>query len=109
MCHICVDPPIATVEFNFFLAGFVSVVLIRKLVHLDDHLFGATDFNHRLAEGLVADEPVVDAVVFLLTAVLCKLIRRMVFFASLGFSIPVTVWSVLSDVEIRYGECVEDG
>ena len=89
MCHICVDPPIATVEFNFFLAGFVSVVLIRKLVHLDDHLFGATDFNHRLSEGLVADVPVVDAVmfldavVFLLTAFLCKLIRRKVFFASL--------------------------
>ena len=57
------DPPIATVEFNLFLAGFVSVVLTRKLVHLYDHLFRATDFNHRLSEGLVADEPVVDAVV----------------------------------------------
>ena len=77
------DPPIATVEFNLFLAGFVSVVLTRKLVHLYDHLFRATDFNHRLSEGLVADEPVVDAVVFLFTAFLCKLIRRKVFFASL--------------------------
>ena len=78
------DPPIATVELNFFLAGFVSVVLIRKLIHLfDDHLFGATDFNHRLSEGLVADERVVDAVVFLFTAFLCKLIRRKVLFASL--------------------------
>ena len=83
MCHICVDPPTATVEFNFFLAGCVSVVLIRKLDHLDDHLFGATDFNHRLSEGLVADEPVVDAVVFLFTSFSCKLIRRKVFFASL--------------------------
>ena len=103
------DPPIATVEFNFFLAGFVSVVLTRKLVHFYDHLFGATDFNHCLSEGLVADEPVVDAVVFLFTALICKLIRRKVFFTSRCFSIPVTVWSVLSDVEIRYGECVEDG
>ena len=109
VCHIRVDPPIATVELNFFLAGFVSVVLIRKLVHLDDHLFGATDFNHRLPEGLVADERVLDAVVFLFTAFLCKLIRRKVFFASLWFSIPVTVWSALPYVEIRYGECVEDG
>ena len=50
-----------------------------------------------------------DAFVFLLTAFLCKLIRRKVFFASLGFSIPVTTWSVFSDVEVRYGECVEDG
>ena len=83
VCHICVDPPIATVELNFFLAGFVAMVLFRKLVHLYDHLFGVTDFNHRLSEGLVADEPVVDAVVFLFTAFLCKLIRRKVFFASL--------------------------
>ena len=66
MCHICVDPPIATVELNFFPAGCVAVVLIRKLVHLDDHLFGATVVDHRLSEGLVADEPVVDAVVFFL-------------------------------------------
>ena len=77
------DPPIATVELNFFPAGCVSVVLTRKLVHFYDHLFGATDFNQRLSEGLVADVPVVDAVVFLLTAFLCKLIRRKVFFASL--------------------------
>ena len=83
MLHIRVDPPIATVELNFFPAGSVGVVLIRKLVHLDNHLFGATDFNHCLSEGLVADEPVVDAVVFLLTAFLCKLIRRKVIFTSL--------------------------
>ena len=82
-CATFVDPPIATVELNFFPAGCVSVVLVRKLVHLDNHLFGATDFNHRLSEGLVADEPVVDAVVFLFTAFSCKLIRRKVFFASL--------------------------
>ena len=103
------DPPIATVELNFFPAGCVSVVLVRKLVHLDNHLFGATDFNHRLSEGLVADEPVVNAIIFLFTAFLCKLIRRKVFFASLRFSIPVTTRSVLSDVEVRYGEGVKDG
>ena len=103
------DPPVATVELNFFPAGCVSVVLVRKLVHLDDHLFGATDFNHCLSEGLVADVPVVDAIVFLFTAFLCKLIRRMVFFASWSFSIPVTTWSVFSDVEVRYGEGVDDG
>ena len=91
MCHICVDPPIATVEFNFFLAGLISVVLTRKLVHLYDHLFGATDFNHRLPEGFVADVSVVDAVVLLFTAFLCKLIRRKVIFTARCLSIPVTV------------------
>ena len=48
-----------------------------------------------------------DAVVLLFTAFLCKLIRRKVIFTSRCFSIPVTVWSVLSDVEIRYGENVK--
>ena len=75
----------ATVELNFFPAGSGSVVLVRKLVHLDNHLFGATDFNHCLSEGLVADVPVVDAVVFLFTAFLCKLIRRKVFFVPCDF------------------------
>ena len=77
MCHICMDPPIATVELNFFPVGSIGVVLFLKLVHLDNHLFSATDFNHGFSEGLVADEPVVDAVVFLLTTFLCKLMRRM--------------------------------
>ena len=98
------DPPIATVELDFFPAGFVTVVLVRKLVHLDNHLFGATDVDHGLSEGLVADVPVVDAIIFPFTAFLCKLVRRMVFFASWSFSIPVTTWSVFSDVEARYGE-----
>ena len=67
------DPPVATVELNFFLAGFVTVVLFRKLVHLDDHLFSASVVDHCLSEGLVADVPVVDAIVFPFTAFLCKL------------------------------------
>ena len=98
------DPPIATVELDFFLAGFVTVVLFRKLVHLDNHLFSATNVDHCLSERLVADVPVVDANIFPFTAFLCELIRRMVFFASWSFSISVTTWSVFSDVEARYGE-----
>ena len=107
VCHIRVDPPIATVEFNLFLVGFVSVVLTCKLVHLYNHLFRASHLNHWLPESFVTDVSVVDVVVFLFTAFLCKLIRRKVIFTSRCFSIPVTVWSVLSDVEIRYGERVK--
>ena len=58
-------------------------------------------------ESFVTDVSVVDAVVLLFTAFLCKLIRREVFFTSRCFSIPVTVWLVLSDMEIRYGESVK--
>ena len=63
--------------------------------------------NHRFPEGFVTDVSVVDAVVLLFTAFLCKLILRKVIFTSRCFSIPVTVWPVPSDVEIRYGEGVK--
>ena len=99
MCHICEDPPIATIYVNLFFSGLVSVVLTRKLIHLFDDLFRASRLSRRLPGGLVADESVVDAVVFLFTAFSCKLIRRKVTFTARCFSIPVTVWSVLSDVK----------
>ena len=101
------NPPVATVDVNFCSGGVVSVVFTCKLIHLFDDLFRASHFNHRLPEGLVADESVVNAVVLLLTAFLCKLIRRMVFFASRCFSIPVTVWPALPDVEVRDGERIK--
>ena len=101
------NPPIATIYVNLFFSGFVSVVLTCKLIHLFDDLFRASHLNHRLPEGFVADVSVVDAVILLFKAFLCKLIRRKVIFTARCFSIPLTVWSVLSDVEIRYGEGVK--
>ena len=80
------------------------MVFIRKLVHLEDHLFSAAVVDHDAPEGLVADKPIINAFVSLFTAFLCKLMCRMVLFASWSFSIPVTTWSVFSDVEVRYGE-----
>ena len=103
------NPPVATVDVNFCSSGFVSVVFTCKLIHLFDDLFRASHFNHRFSEGFVADLSVVDAVILLFTTFPCKLIRRIVIFASRCFSIPVTVWSVLSDVEIRYGERIKHG
>ena len=109
VCHICVNPSIATVYVNLFFSGFVSVVFTCKLIHLLDDLFRASHFNHRLPEGFVADVSIVDAVVFLFAASSCKLIRRIVFFASRSFSIPVTVWPALPDVEVRDGERIKHG
>ena len=82
----------------------MSVVFACKLIHLKDDLFRATQLNHRLPEGLVADESVVYAVILLLAAFPCKLIRRMVLFASRCFPIPMTVWPALPYVEVRDGE-----
>ena len=85
----------------------MSVVFACKMIHLYDDLFRASHFNHRLPDGLVADESVMDAVILLFAASPCKLIRRMVLFASRCFPIPVTVWTALPDVEVRDGECIK--
>ena len=69
----------------------MTVVFACKSIHLYDNLFRTSHFNHRLPEGLVADESDVDAVILLFAAFLCKLIRRMVLFTSKCFPILVTV------------------
>ena len=50
----------------------MSVVFACKPIHLYDDLFRASHFNHRLPEGLVADESVVDAVILLFAAPLLQ-------------------------------------
>ena len=105
--HVRANPPVATVDVNFCFSGNMTVVFTCKLIHLFDDLFRASHLDHRLPEGLVADVSVVDAIILLFATFPCKLIRRIISFASKCFSIPVTVWSVLSDVEVRYGERVK--
>ena len=54
------DPPIVAVHTNFFLSSVVCVILVRQFVHLTNHFFSATQFNHGLSESLITDEPVVN-------------------------------------------------
>ena len=61
------------------------------------------------SEELVADESVVDVVMFLLATPLLKLICRVVFFASRCFPVPVTVWPVLPCVGVRDGKQIQHG
>ena len=56
----------------------MNVVFACNLIHLYDDLCRASHFNHRLPEGLVTDESVVDDVILLFAAFPCKLVRRMV-------------------------------
>ena len=44
----------------------MTVVFACESIHLKDDLFRASQLNHRLPEGLVADESVVDVVIFFL-------------------------------------------
>ena len=58
----------------------MAVIFACKPIHLKDDLFRATQLNHRFSEELVADESIVNVVIFLLTTPLLKLICRMVLF-----------------------------
>ena len=87
----------------------MTVVFVCKTIHLKDDLFRATQLDHRFSEELVADESVVDVVIFLFATPLLKLICRVVLFTSRCFPIPVTVWPALPDVEVRDREEIQHG
>ena len=87
----------------------MSVVFACKLIHLEDDLFRASQFNHRLPECLIADVSIVNVVRFLLSTPLLKLICRVVLFATRFLPIPMTVWPALPYVEVRDGEQIQHG
>ena len=87
----------------------MTVVFACKPIHLKDDLFRATQLDHRFSEELVADESVMDVVIFLLATPLLKLICCMVLFASKCFPVPVTVWPALPYVKVRDGEGICEG
>ena len=76
----------------------MTVVFTCKSIHFKN----AT--NHRLSEELVADESIVNIVMFLRSTPSLKLFGRVEFFATFFLPLPVTVWSALSDVKVRDGQ-----
>ena len=93
--HVRANPPVATVDVYFCSGGNMTVIFACKPIHFKNDLSGATQLDHPLPDGLVADESVVDVVTFLLAAFSLKLICRVVLFASRCFPTPVTVWPAL--------------
>ena len=106
--HIRTDPPITTIDINFFLCGNMTVVFACKSIHFKDDLFRATQLDHRLSEELVTDKTIVNVFVAFLSTPLLKLICRVVFFATF-LPVPVTVWSALPDVKVRDREEIQHG
>ena len=84
--HIRTDPPITTIDINFFLCGNMTVVFACKSIHFKDDLFRATQLNHRLSEQLVTDKSIVNVFVAFLSTPLLKLICRVVFFITCSTS-----------------------
>ena len=54
-------PPITTENIDFFFSSNVYVVLVRQFVHLANHFFSATQFDHGLSERCITNEPIVNA------------------------------------------------
>ena len=61
------------------------------------------------SEELVADESIMNVVIFLLSTPSLKLICRVVFFATRFLPVPVTVWPALSYVKVRDGKQIQHG
>ena len=89
-------PPIATVYIEFFFCSMVCVVLVRQFVHLANHFFSATQFDHGLSESCITNEPIVNAQEFSFLAFLLELIRSVIFL--IPFLLSVT--RPFPDVEV---------
>ena len=101
-------PPIATVYIEFFFCSMVCVVLVRQFVHLANHFFSATQFNHGLSESCITDEPIVNAQEFSLLAFLLKLIRSVILLIPFFLPVSVTVWSTFLDVVVGNRKAVKN-
>ena len=71
--QIRTDPPITTIDINFFFCGNMTVVFVRKSVHFKDDFFRATQLDHRLSEPLFTDKSIVNVLVLFLSTPLFEL------------------------------------
>ena len=100
------DPAIATIYINFFFCGDMTVVFVRKSVHLKDYFFRATQFQHGFSEPCITNESIMNVFVLFLLTIVLKLCCRVEFFATF-LPVPVTVWPALPDVIIGNREEVK--
>ena len=107
--HIRTDPPVATIDFNFFLCGKMTVVFACKSIHFKNDLFRATQLNHRFSEELVTNKSIVNVFILFLSTPPLKLFCRVEFFATFFLPVPVTVWSALPGVKVRDREEIQHG
>ena len=78
----------------------MCVILVRQFVHLANHFFSATHFDHGLSEPCITDETIVNAQEFSLLAFLLELIRSVIFLTPFFLSVTVTMVSTFPDVEV---------
>ena len=78
----------------------VCVILVRQFIHLTNHFFSATLFNHGLSESFITDEPIVNIQEFFLLAFLLGRIRDEVLVIPKLLPVAVPVGSPFLDVTI---------
>ena len=94
------DPPIVSIDSNFIRSDVVRVIFVRQYVHLTNHFFSATHFNHGLSESCITDETIANAQEFSLLAFLFELIRDEVLVIPFFLPVAVTVRSTFPDVVV---------
>ena len=103
------DPPIVAVHTNFFFSSVVCVILVRQFVHLTNHFFSATQFQHGFSEQCFTNESIVNAQELSFLTLLLELIRDEVLVIPFFLPVAVTVWSALPDVKVRDREEIKNG
>ena len=98
--QIRTDPPIVAVHIDFFFSSVVCVILVRQFVHLTNHFFSATHFDHGLSESCITDETIVNAQEFSFLAFLFELIRDEILVIPFFLPVAVTVGSTFLDIMI---------
>ena len=87
------EPPIVAVHIGFFFSGVVCVFFVRQFVHLTNHFFSATHFDHGLSESCITDEPIVNAQEISFLTFLLEFIRSVIFLIAFFLSVAVAVGS----------------
>ena len=98
------------IYIKFFFCGNMSVVFVRKSVHLKVDFFRATQTRSSVFLNHVSRiKSIVNVIVLFLSTPLLELICRVVFFATFFLPVPVTVWPAFPDVKVRDREEIQHG
>ena len=79
----------------------VSMIFVRKIIHLATKIFGSTNFNHSITECFISCESIMNALEELLLALLLQLVGRMTFPVSGLLTISMSVRSSFLDDVLR--------
>ena len=90
-------PPFALVMVIFLWGQMVSMIFVRKNIHLSTSIFVSTILNHSIAECFISYESVMDPLEELLLALLLQLVGRIMFPVSRLLTISMSVRSSFLD------------